>query len=389
MAGPILVDQTFSTTAPAGRRRGRARPDRGERRVPQPKEVDYIAGDILDRAGWPSDDIDVADTSFVLDEFIVDDGASWWDTLARLVGSSATRCGTTRTASSTSPARRAPPASTTRSPPTTSTRSGSHDRQPARHVARLGDGPVRPPHARQGPRAAHDAEERVDRGVADVEVPPARRLWYDPTTPRTCASSTAARSGCTSCARATGRSSRRCTWAASARTRSACRATRRAAPSTGSSRRPGGRRASTTGNRSSSSARATTTSSRAGRSRTGAGRRSRSVVVVHLADEPRHRQGLQAQQDGRLVDRELLDHVQRRGPDEPVGADDRRHDAVLLLREQRHDGPVPHRERGAPADDLGRREDRRDAAPRRRDGHDDPPTATATPTRSASSRSSR
>jgi hypothetical protein len=84
MAGPILVDQTFSTTAPQGADEdGKVRTEANG--VYLNREVDYIAGDILDRAGWPSADVDVADTSFVLDEFIVEDGASWWDTLARLV----------------------------------------------------------------------------------------------------------------------------------------------------------------------------------------------------------------------------------------------------------------------------------------------------------------
>jgi hypothetical protein len=99
--------------------------------------------------------------------------------------------------------------------------------------------------------------------------------------------------------------------------------------------------------------------------------RDQGVVVLHLADEPRHRQGLQAQQDGRLVDRELLDHVQRRRPDEPVGADDRRLDAVLLLREQRHDGAVPPGVGERAADDRRRHQDGGHAAPRRRDGHHD------------------
>jgi hypothetical protein len=83
MAGPILVDQTFSTTGP--QETGEDGAVRTEANgVYLAKEVDYIAADILDRAGWPSDLIDIAATSFVLDEFIVDDGASWWDTLARL-----------------------------------------------------------------------------------------------------------------------------------------------------------------------------------------------------------------------------------------------------------------------------------------------------------------
>lgn len=85
MAGPILVDQTFSTTAPqlAGESGTVRTEDNG---VYLSKEVDYIAGDILERAGWPSDDIDIADSSFVLDEFVIEDGATWWDTLARLAG---------------------------------------------------------------------------------------------------------------------------------------------------------------------------------------------------------------------------------------------------------------------------------------------------------------
>jgi hypothetical protein len=101
MAGPILVDQTFSTTAPQGADEdGHVRTE--DNGVYLSKEVDYIASDILERAGWPSDLIDVATTSFVLDEFLVEDGSSWWDTLAASPGSSPTRCGTTRTASSTS-----------------------------------------------------------------------------------------------------------------------------------------------------------------------------------------------------------------------------------------------------------------------------------------------
>jgi hypothetical protein len=85
MAGPILVDQTFSTTGPQGTDEdGHVRTE--DNGVYVNREVDYIASDILDRAGWPSDLIDVADTSFVLDEFLIEDGATWWDTLARLAG---------------------------------------------------------------------------------------------------------------------------------------------------------------------------------------------------------------------------------------------------------------------------------------------------------------
>lgn len=85
LAGPILVDQTFSATGPQGAdEEGHVRTE--DNGVYLSKEVDYIAGDVLERAGWPSDLIDVKDTSFVLDEFLIEDGASWWDTLARLAG---------------------------------------------------------------------------------------------------------------------------------------------------------------------------------------------------------------------------------------------------------------------------------------------------------------
>jgi hypothetical protein len=85
MAGPILVDQTFSTAAPQlADEAGTVRTE--DNGVYLSKEVDYIASDILERAGWPSDLIDVAATSFVLDEFVIEDGATWWDTLSRLAG---------------------------------------------------------------------------------------------------------------------------------------------------------------------------------------------------------------------------------------------------------------------------------------------------------------
>lgn len=83
MAGPILVDQTFATTAPQGAdEAGTLRTEANG--VYLAREVDYIVADRLDRAGWPAALIDIADTSFVLDEFLVDDGATEWDTLARL-----------------------------------------------------------------------------------------------------------------------------------------------------------------------------------------------------------------------------------------------------------------------------------------------------------------
>lgn len=83
MAGPILVDQTFSTTAPQGAdETGTLRTEANG--VYLAREVSYIATAVVVGAGWPADLIDVADTSFVLDEFLIEDGASGWDTLARL-----------------------------------------------------------------------------------------------------------------------------------------------------------------------------------------------------------------------------------------------------------------------------------------------------------------
>lgn len=90
----ILIDQTFSTIGPqkateAGAVRTQANG------VYLSMEVSAILTDILDRAGWPSADRAITPTSYVLDEFIVADGASWADTiigrehLAGLVGYSA------------------------------------------------------------------------------------------------------------------------------------------------------------------------------------------------------------------------------------------------------------------------------------------------------------
>jgi hypothetical protein len=80
------------------------------------REVDYIAADLLDRAGWPSADIDIAATSFVLDEYVVEDGSSYWDNLAKLAGFVAyTLWDDEDGVIHLKPARRSPPASTTRS----------------------------------------------------------------------------------------------------------------------------------------------------------------------------------------------------------------------------------------------------------------------------------
>ncbi len=90
----ILIDQTFSTTAPqAADEKGAVRTE--DNGVYLNREVSYIVDDILTRAGWPSADREVTETSYVLDEFVVNDGASWAETiigdeqLSGLVGYSA------------------------------------------------------------------------------------------------------------------------------------------------------------------------------------------------------------------------------------------------------------------------------------------------------------
>jgi hypothetical protein len=243
MAGPILVDQTFSTTAPQGADEdGKVRTEANG--VYLNREVDYIAGDILDRAGWPSADIDVADTSFVLDEFIVEDGASWWDTLARLASSWRTTCGTTRTASSTSPARQR---RRRRRRAHRRLRLRDRDRMTASpHVMSLGwetdQYDLRTRVKVRGPLTTlKNAWSEVWR-TSKFHLPVG--LWYDPTDSANL--------------RVLDRGTKRLYklrqsdrvilssvyLGACARTRSGCRATRRAARSTGSSRRRGGRPAS-------------------------------------------------------------------------------------------------------------------------------------------------
>jgi hypothetical protein len=76
----ILIDQTFSASAPQGA------DEVGAVRTPAngvylSMEVSAIVADMLDRAGWPAADRAITATSYVLDEFIVQDGASWADTI--------------------------------------------------------------------------------------------------------------------------------------------------------------------------------------------------------------------------------------------------------------------------------------------------------------------
>ncbi len=76
----ILIDQTFSSIGPQG-----AGEDGAIRTTANgvylSMEVSDIVTDILERAGWPLADRDVVATSYVLDEFIVSDGASWAETI--------------------------------------------------------------------------------------------------------------------------------------------------------------------------------------------------------------------------------------------------------------------------------------------------------------------
>lgn len=80
MMQPILIDQTFSATAPQGADEdGAVRTE--DNGVYLNREVSYIVADLVTRAGWPSADVAITDTSYVLDEFIVADGASYAETI--------------------------------------------------------------------------------------------------------------------------------------------------------------------------------------------------------------------------------------------------------------------------------------------------------------------
>lgn len=76
----LLIDQTFSATAPQSTSEvGAVRT--AANGVYLSMEVSDIVSDILNRAGWRLEDREIIPTSYVLDEFIVDDGASWADTI--------------------------------------------------------------------------------------------------------------------------------------------------------------------------------------------------------------------------------------------------------------------------------------------------------------------
>jgi hypothetical protein len=84
----LLIDQTFSASAPQGADEDGAVRTR-DNGVYLSMEVSDIVSDMLDRAGWPEADRNIVPTSYVLDEFVVPDGASWAEAIigeSRLTG---------------------------------------------------------------------------------------------------------------------------------------------------------------------------------------------------------------------------------------------------------------------------------------------------------------
>ncbi len=76
----LLVDQTFSASAPQGAGESGAvrTPDNG---VYLNMEVADIVNDILDRVGWPADDRHITATSMVVTEYPIGDGSSYADAI--------------------------------------------------------------------------------------------------------------------------------------------------------------------------------------------------------------------------------------------------------------------------------------------------------------------
>lgn len=76
----ILIDPTFSAIGPQGAKEtGRIRTE--DNGVYLNREVSYIVADLVRRAGWPAADVQITPTSYVLDEFLVRDGASYAATI--------------------------------------------------------------------------------------------------------------------------------------------------------------------------------------------------------------------------------------------------------------------------------------------------------------------
>ena len=76
----IMLDQGFTTIGPQGAdEEGKIRTTANG--VYLSMEVSAIVEDILLRAGWPQADTSITPTSYVLDEFIIQDGSSWADAI--------------------------------------------------------------------------------------------------------------------------------------------------------------------------------------------------------------------------------------------------------------------------------------------------------------------
>jgi hypothetical protein len=72
----ILIVQNFEAIGPQGADEDDAVRTRANG-VYLEDDADAIVDDILDRAGWPTADRDIAATGYALDEYIISDGASW------------------------------------------------------------------------------------------------------------------------------------------------------------------------------------------------------------------------------------------------------------------------------------------------------------------------
>jgi hypothetical protein len=84
----LLVDQTFGATAPQqADEAGAVRT--AENGVYLSMEISAIVDDLLDRAGWPVADRAITPTSYLLDEYVVEDGWTWAEAIVgedRLTG---------------------------------------------------------------------------------------------------------------------------------------------------------------------------------------------------------------------------------------------------------------------------------------------------------------
>jgi len=77
----ILLDQTFSATAPQGvDEEGAVRTE--DNGVYLNREVSYIVQDVITRSGYPAArHIEIVETSYLLEEYVITDGSSWADAI--------------------------------------------------------------------------------------------------------------------------------------------------------------------------------------------------------------------------------------------------------------------------------------------------------------------